>query len=265
MLIDWFTVTAQVINFVVLMALLKRFLYKPILSAMEERERNIASRLAEAKRTRQEAEQERQSYRTKLRDWEERRQAILAEAKAEANAQRQELIEKARAEVGTLQEKWRRAVQWQQAAFLRDLSARTARQLYAIARRALQDLANADIEQRLAEVFLEHLHKLNEERWRALAVSLQAGHGVVTIYSAFDMPEKMRQIFLQLLQDHLPSGVKVEFVTRPDLICGMELRTDGHKVSWSLEYYLKTLEDEVTKALERAGAEGETVPSAAPR
>ena len=48
MLIDWFTVGAQVLNFLILIWLLKRFLYKPILHAIDEREERIATELANA-------------------------------------------------------------------------------------------------------------------------------------------------------------------------------------------------------------------------
>ena len=58
MLIDWFTVLAQIINFLVLVYLLKRFLYGRIIRAMDERERKIALRLEEAQGRKEEAEQE---------------------------------------------------------------------------------------------------------------------------------------------------------------------------------------------------------------
>ena len=48
MLIDWFTVGAQAVNFIILVWLLKRFLYKPILNAIDAREKRIATELAAA-------------------------------------------------------------------------------------------------------------------------------------------------------------------------------------------------------------------------
>ena len=48
MLVDWFTVAAQVVNFVILVWLLKRFLYQPILHAIDAREQRIALSLADA-------------------------------------------------------------------------------------------------------------------------------------------------------------------------------------------------------------------------
>ena len=47
MLIDWFTVVAQIVNFLVLVALMKHFLYGRLLRAIDEREAGIAARLAE--------------------------------------------------------------------------------------------------------------------------------------------------------------------------------------------------------------------------
>ena len=58
MLIDWFTVIAQIVNFLVLVYLLKRFLYKPIIKAMDGREQRIAGRLEEADKREEEARQE---------------------------------------------------------------------------------------------------------------------------------------------------------------------------------------------------------------
>ena len=48
MLIDWFTVAAQALNFLILVWLMKRFLYKPILNAIDAREKLIAKELADA-------------------------------------------------------------------------------------------------------------------------------------------------------------------------------------------------------------------------
>ena len=55
MSIDWITVAAQVANFLVLVWLLKRFLYRPILDGIDAREAEIAGRMQVAERARAEA------------------------------------------------------------------------------------------------------------------------------------------------------------------------------------------------------------------
>ncbi|HEY4789048.1 MAG TPA: hypothetical protein VIH57_23530, partial [Bacteroidales bacterium] len=65
MLIDWFTVAAQLINFLVLVWLLKRFLYKPVLKAIDEREKRIVMQLQEAENKKAEADREREEFQRK--------------------------------------------------------------------------------------------------------------------------------------------------------------------------------------------------------
>jgi F-type H+-transporting ATPase subunit b len=62
MLIDWFTVGAQALNFIILVWLLKRFLYKPILDAIDAREKRIAAELADADKKKAEAQKERDEF-----------------------------------------------------------------------------------------------------------------------------------------------------------------------------------------------------------
>ena len=67
MLIDWFTVGAQALNFIILVWLLKRFLYKPILNAVDAREKRIAAELADANAKKAEAQKERDEFHRRTR------------------------------------------------------------------------------------------------------------------------------------------------------------------------------------------------------
>ena len=65
MLIDWFTVGAQLLNFVILVWLMKRFLYQPVLDAIAAREQKIAAELADAAATKAEAHQQHDEFQKK--------------------------------------------------------------------------------------------------------------------------------------------------------------------------------------------------------
>jgi F-type H+-transporting ATPase subunit b len=73
MLIDWFTVGAQALNFLILVWLLKRFLYKPILDAIDAREKGIAAELADAAAKQAEAKTERDGFRAKSEEFDHQR------------------------------------------------------------------------------------------------------------------------------------------------------------------------------------------------
>src|SRR5450631_3388047 len=103
--IDWFTVIAQVINFLILVWLLKRFLYKPILHAIDEREKGIASQLAQAEAKKVEAQQERDDFQHKNEAFEKERAALLSKATNEAQAERQRLLDEARKDAELLRAK----------------------------------------------------------------------------------------------------------------------------------------------------------------
>ena len=96
MLIDWFTVGAQALNFLILVWLMKRFLYKPILHAIDAREERIAKELADADAKKAEAQKERDEFEHKNEEFDQQRAALLSKATDEAQAERQRLLDEAR-------------------------------------------------------------------------------------------------------------------------------------------------------------------------
>ena len=96
MLIDWFTVGAQALNFFILVWLMKRFLYKPILHAIDAREKRIATELANADAKKAEAQKERDEFQHKNDEFDQQRAALLSKAKDEAKTELQRLLDEAR-------------------------------------------------------------------------------------------------------------------------------------------------------------------------
>ena len=96
MLVDWFTIVAQAINFLILVWLMKRFLYKPILNAIDEREKRIAAELADADAKKAEAQKERDEFQHKNEEFDQQRATLLSQATDEAKAERQRLLDEAR-------------------------------------------------------------------------------------------------------------------------------------------------------------------------
>ena len=250
MLIDWYTVIAQIINFLVLIALAKHFLYGRIINAMNQREERIAARLAEATQKKQEAEQLEQIYRQQNQQLEIQKKAILDQAQEQAEAQRKLLLDQARQEVDELKARWYDAIQQEKNAFLQELRQRAGRQVYAVARRALQDLANADLEEQIMGVFIQRLQNLDEKERRMIAASIHEGNKHLVVNSSFEIPEDRRQQLNQALQKFLNNGFRIEYRTDPEVISGIELKTPSHKLAWSLDDYLETLEADLQTALE---------------
>ena len=75
---------------------MKRFLYKPILHAIDEREKRIATELADADAKKAEAQKEHDEFQHKNEEFDQQRAALLSKATDEAKAERQRLLDEAR-------------------------------------------------------------------------------------------------------------------------------------------------------------------------
>jgi F-type H+-transporting ATPase subunit b len=250
-LINWFTVVAQIVNFLVLVVLLKYLLYNRIVKAMDERERKIQSRLTEAEEKEKAAEREVESLREKNRDFDEQREKMLAQVKEEADERRKELTQEARRAVTNLQLVWQEAIQREKKSFVQDLRKMAATQVYAIARKAFEDLADADLGERMVDVFLVRIQKMKKEEREALATSIKEGGNEVVIRSAFEISPKMRKKMTRALHQHLTDEINPHYETASDLIVGIELKTRGRKIAWNLQHYLDTLEENALHTLEQ--------------
>jgi F-type H+-transporting ATPase subunit b len=73
-------------------------------------------------------------------------------------------------------------------------------------------------------------------------VGLKSASGPAIVRSAFDLPDEQRSSIQRALNETFPDDVRVRFETAPDLVCGIELTTNGQKVAWSIADYLASLE-----------------------
>ena len=160
MLIDWFTVGAQALNFIILVWLLKRFLYKPIRNAVDAREKRIAAELADADAKRIEAQKERDEYQHKNEAFDQQRAALLSKATDEANAERQRLLDDARKAADALSAKRQQELRSDADNLDQAIRRRTEQEVFAIARKALTDLATTSLEERMSEVFSRRLRTM---------------------------------------------------------------------------------------------------------
>ena len=244
MQIDWLTVGAQVVNFLILVALLRRFLYRPVLDAMARREARIARRLADAAERQRDAETRARELRERSEAVERRRDELVDQAREEADAERRRLRRDAHAELERERADWRAGMarEWE------DLKQRMARRLAATVtdatRRALADLADTSLEQAMARVFRRRLAGLGSSERAAMAGS----GAVLEIATAFEPDDETRSSLAAAVEAEL--GRPVRFTRADDLVAGIELRADGWKLSWTIAEHLRGLETVVQEALD---------------
>ncbi len=256
MLIDWFTVGAQALNFLILVWLMRRFLYKPIRQAIDEREKRIASELADADAKKAEAKGERDEFQRKNEELDQQRGALLGKATEEAKAEGQRLIEEARKAADILSAKRQEALRNEARNLNEAIGRRAQSEVFAIARKTLTDLGGRSLEARIAEVFIRRVREMDGPAKGGLAEALRTASEPALVRSAFDLPAEQRAAIQAALRETFSAAVRVRFESAPDLIGGIELTTQGQKVAWSIADYLGSLEkgvEDLLKAHEEPG------------
>ncbi len=253
MLIDWFTVVAQVVNFLILVWLLKRFLYRPILNAIDAREKRIATQLANAESMGKEARKARDEFNLDNEKFTQQRAALMTQAMDDARHERQRLLDEARLAAEALRANRLEALKIEIHQFRDAIIRRTRDEVFAISRKALTDLASSTLEERLVEVFLRRLQELEDTTRKTLAQSLGTASAPAIVRSAFDLSAGQRTAIQNALEENFNIRVDVRFETAPDLISGIELNANGHTVAWSLSDYLASLESGMDQLLKQQG------------
>ncbi|MDT8399580.1 MAG: F0F1 ATP synthase subunit delta [Pseudomonadales bacterium] len=245
MLIDWFTVGAQVLNFLILVWLLKRFLYQPILDAIDAREQRVAAELADAAAKQQAAQRERDEFQHKNQVFDEQREALLLKAEKEAELERQRLLEEAQEAMRALSDRHQDMLKRDADDLKQSLGLQTRQEVFAIARKTLADLAATSLEERMTAVLVSRLRALDADARAALADALESSSGPVLVRSAFDLSQAQQESIKQALHETFGTAVPLRFETAPALISGIELSSDGQKLTWSIAGYLAALEKAV--------------------
>ena len=258
MLIDWFTVGAQALNFLILVWLMKHFLYKPVLHAIDEREKRIAAELANADRKKDEAQKESDEFKHKNEEFDQQRAGLLSKATDEVKAERQRLLDEARNAADALSAKRQETLRNDAHNLHQAISRRTEKEVFAIARKALKDLAATSLEERLVDVFIRRLREMDGKMKTGLIGALKKASDPALVRSAFDLPAEQQAAIQNALNEISSAEIHIRFETVPDLISGIELTTNGQKVGWSIADYLTSMEigvDELLKEKDKQSSD----------
>jgi F-type H+-transporting ATPase subunit b len=249
MLIDWFTVGAQALNFLILVWLMKRFLYKPILHAIDAREQRIAAELADADSKKAEAQKDREDFQHKNEEFDHQRAALLTAATTEAKAERQRLFAEARQAADASAAKQQEARLTDAHAQDQAIGLRAQQEVFAIARKTLTDLATASLEERMTDAFTRRVGAMDAKAKEGLAAALKTATDPAVVRSTFDLPAEQRAAIQAALTAIGSPDARLRFETAPALISGIELTTNGQKIAWSIADYLASLEAGVGELL----------------
>ena len=228
--IDWFTFGAQIVNFLILVALLKKVLYGPILQLVASREESFEKQKAELAQKAQENQSLDNRLRAQLADLESQKSDALLRVHQEVEVERSRLLAQTREEFVKQQAHWNRTLAQQAESVSRELSQRIGSVTLALVRQTLQDLAGESFETAVVEAFL-----------RQNPDPLEGPYAIIT---TFDLPDDLKARLLA----RWPGA---EFERASEGVAGIEVRGSREKLTWSIDAHLESRRQELEQLVRR--------------
>lgn len=255
MKIDWFTVFAQIVNFLVLLAILKFLLFDRILAAVDQRKQKLASEREEARAARERAEDERARAEATRRELEETREDRLREAQAAADERRRTLEQEVRDEIEQMRERFGAMVREEQSQLVAELVRTSAHGVAVAARRALRELSSTDLEERMVDLFCDRLRHSDDQERRKLRDAWAGLDQPLVVRTSRELGAKQRDRLVAALERALTegdgAGLDLQWEVSEKLACGIEVSGAGYAVGWSIDAYLSEVEATLREALDR--------------
>lgn len=247
--IDLTTLIAQIINLLILIWLLKRFLYKPVLNMLKERQALIDSEIDRARLATQNALAEEAKYQEKVVAFDRERDKMYAHMQSQVDALREKLTEEAKKDVVRLRQSWQNELEQEKQAFDISIQNSIVKNFKLFATDALNDMAGVELNTLVLEKFKKRIQKINSvQRNQFIQSALSAKQIVVSTDTKLDAQTKESLKDFLFTTFGLDENIKISFKVDANLICGIQVQSDEQVISWNLQNYLEAFENNMDAA-----------------
>ncbi len=256
MQIDWFTVVAQIVNFLILLLLLRKFLYGPVVNAMNDREEKIKKTEQEAQNKKKQAENKKQEYESMHRELENSKKYSLSSTRKEVEDKVWEITEHAGKRYIEKEKEWKESFEREKTSYIKELKEQIGRSVCSAAQKALKELAGVRLEEMVFNTFVERFkNSIDGGKLKTVKQMLKDNSGVVEVCSAFKLNENKKDRIRQVLDLGKGGKQQYRFSKCSELICGMEIRLPEYRISWNVKDFINSIESRIIKK-ESVNAQG---------
>lgn len=235
--LDWTTFVLEILNFLILVWLLSRFLYRPVLDIIEQRRIRIQQALEEAERTQAQTQTLKHQYENRLSDWEQEKAEAHQQLMLTLRAERQQALEQLQQVLAQEQEKVRILNERQEQEARQAAERISLTQGAAFSAKLLSQLACPQLEERIVELVLASLAQLPADQIEHLRQTGQTEQ--IEISSAYPLDEDRRQRLRAALTQLLAQACSPRFQQRPDLLAGLRIAIGPWRLDANLHDELK--------------------------
>jgi len=238
--LDWTTFILEIINFLILVWLLRRFLYRPVMNVVAERRAAIAKTLEEASSERNEAISLKSQFENRLQDWQKERETARDQLRDEIETERRKRMTQLEGELTQQRLREQVLAERREESLLREARRQAVALSGQFAAKLLARLADPAIQERLLAMLLEDLAHLNDREREQLARSQK---GAVLVVSAFPLSEQQRGNITAAFQKVLGIGAEYDFRENPALQAGVSIHIGAQRLQANLQEELRFFGD----------------------
>lgn len=245
--ISWFEIGAQIINFFLLLFILNKLFYKPVIKAMENRRVRIFKAEKEAKEKMEQAETLINDYDKKILSIEKEKTHILDRHRRQALEEKESLLVKYEKEARDKREIYLKEIEEEKEFFIKRLRQELGSKAVEIASKILSTISSKDLEEEVFRAFIEDLKGLKERIPHKDSLYKESQ---INLYSARELKEKEKDQIKASLEESMTNVEDISFEINKDLILGYELNLESYTVHNSIKTYLNEIEGDISSLLE---------------
>tara|TARA_R110002096_G_scaffold43552_4_gene117677 strand:+ start:2743 stop:3504 length:762 start_codon:yes stop_codon:yes gene_type:complete len=221
--LNWTTFILEIVNFLVLVWILKRFLYKPILDIVKQRRIVAEKILHDAEAAKGEAQALNQRYEERQADWEQERQQAREKLMQEIETERTHQMDALQLKLQEEQDKARAAESHRQVAIARAAEKMALKQAARFASRLLEQFSSLELEAHFLDSIVNELSQLPEESTAKLRDSWSKLPEHILIESAYPVNESQKNKLEISLSKLLGDSIPINYKQQADIVCGLRI------------------------------------------
>lgn len=237
--LNWSTFLLEIINFLVLVWILKRFLYHPVISALEQRRKSIEEKLNEANNKHKQAIALEKQYKQRLEEWALEKQKLKESLQNEILTERTKKLDQLQTEITGEREKTAVAEQRKLAETLRQYQLIAHEQGARFATKILTSVANKELESRLFDLLIETFDSLNKEQKMTLMNACTTSVKTISVTSCYELSEPQQDKLKLKLSTLCKQNIHINYDQDSNLIAGLRIRIGASVLSLNLKDELK--------------------------
>lgn len=247
MQISLFEIIVLIINFFVLLFLLQKMFYRPVMKIMEERQQKIEDSISNAERKNEEAQELIRTYEQKMSEIEKEKMEIMNEAVKEAGEYKRDLVEKYEKEAEVKKSAFMEDVREDREAIHAEIRTFMVKGTVDIARNLVDSFKREDLENYLFEALLERIRTFSEEN----PEGARREGGAFILISAGEVDERKKEQLEYVLQENRLETTSLELREDPSLVAGYMLKMPDYTIYSSISHFVDRKEEQLDHFLEQ--------------